>query len=740
MIDHSIKQAPAGMKKAFLNEKEGKALLSSFNIEVPKSFIACDAQDALVKIGSLTPPFVVKVVSEEILHKSDSGGVALNLSTAQEVAAAITRMQAIPAIAAARVDGWLIEEMIPSGLEIAIGGFFDAQFGPILMLGLGGVYIELLRDITFKICPITEQDAHDMVAGLKATAIFDGFRNGPIYNKSLLVQALLHIGGKDGLFLKHQDSISEIDINPLILTEARLVAVDARIIQKNQNAVPSTPLKIQPSTSQALIVEKFRPLFFPRNVAVLGASTKETTIANTFIRRLKEFGFVGQIFPIHPKADTIEGLKAYPNLLSAPEDIDYAYVAIGAERILKSIDLPPGKCHFIQIITAGFAETEQGRQQQDQLLRVASQSKIRLLGPNCLGTYSPAGKLTFPKDAPAEVGTIGIVSQSGGLSTDIIKRGQWRGLRFRSLVTIGNSVDVQPVELLEYYLADPATSAIGLYIEDIKDGRAVFELLRNARNIKPIVILRGGATQQGRIAAQSHTGALASDDQAWLAFVEQTFVELVETVDEFINALLALQCLQLRVTTPTRNVVLFGNGGGSSVLGADCFGRLGLDVSPFAPEVLNALEEIGFPPGTSMVNPIDTPVRTLQEKEGFIAKEILDIVYDKAKPDAVAMHLNLAAFAGRGANPVQNLIKVITETKQKRGLNTHFVLALRSDRSQELDALRREYIEMARLSGIPVYDEIYDMAKALKIVSNLERKVIAHKMEMTKGAIVPSAS
>lgn len=722
------------MESTFLNEKEGKALLSKFGVDVPKSFIAGTVECVSQKISSLRAPFVVKVVSEDILHKSDAGGVAINLHTTSEVVEAIRRMQTIPAIAAARVDGWLVEEMISSGMEVAIGGFYDRQFGPILMLGLGGIYIELLKDVTFRLCPITEQDAWDMINSLNTHQLLDGFRGGAVYNKQLLVQGLLNIGGKDGLFMAHQDMISELDINPLILTESRLVAVDARIIRKDPNRTKEPPIGDAVGVDVD-VLKKFAPLFFPKNVAVLGASTKDVIIANTFIRRLKEFGFRGNIYPIHPKANEIEGLKAYASLSQAPGDIDYAYVAISAERISPSIDLPPGKCKFIQIISAGFAETEQGRQQQEQLLHVARRSKIRLLGPNCLGTYSPAGKLTFPKDAPADVGTIGVVSQSGGLSTDIIKRGQWRGLRFSGLVTIGNSIDVKPVELLEYFLSDPATKAIGLYIEDIKDGRAVFDLLRNFHDLKPIVILRGGATRQGRMAAQSHTGALASGDEAWVALSEQTVVELVDTVDEFINALLALQFLQLRTVTPTHKVVLFGNGGGSSVLGADCFARSGLDVSPFAPETIAKLEDIGFPPGTSIINPIDTPVRTLQEKEGFIAKEILDIVYDEAKPEAVAMHLNLAAFAGRGTNnPLQTLIDIITQTKQKRGADTHFVLALRSDRSEELDALRREYIELARLAGIPVYDEIVDMAKALRIVSNLERKMILHKNQILANA------
>jgi len=707
-----------------MNEKAGKELLAEFGIASPRSFVARDADDARTRAAQMTAPFVVKVVSPDILHKSDAGGVALGLRDAGEVAAAIGRMRGLPAIGGARIDGWLVEEMVPRGLEVAIGGINDPQFGPMVMLGLGGIYIELLKDVSFRLCPITREDARAMVDELATSRLFDGFRGAPAYDRVLVVEALLKIGGEGGLFMSRQDEIEEIDINPLIHTGDRLIAVDARFIGRSGTR-PARPER--PARDRQALREHFGPLFRPETVAVLGASTKDVSIANTFIRRLREFGYAGDIYPIHPKADEVEGLKAYPSLAAVPRTVDYTYVAIGADRIAPAIDVPAGHCRFAQIISSGFDDSAEGRQKQQALLDTADRSGIRLLGPNCLGTYSPAGRLTFPKDAPEEAGTIGVVSQSGGLSTDIIKRGQWRGLRFSGLVTIGNSLDVKPVELLEYYLADPGTKAIGMYIEDIKNGRELFELLRATPDPKPVVILRGGATQQGQLAAQSHTGALASGQEAWQALSAQTCVELVDTVDEFINLLLALQFLQLRGSEPTRNVVLFGNGGGSSVLGADSFARSGLNVSPFASEVVQELEALGFPPGTSVNNPIDTPVRSLQEKEGFIAKEILDIVYEKARPDAIAMHLNLAAFVGRGtSNPLGNLISVITRTRSERGGDIHFVLALRSDRSEALDAMRREYIELARQSGIAVFDEVVDMARVLRAVSNLERKFIAH--------------
>lgn len=291
---------------------------------------------------------------------------------------------------------------------------------------------------------------------------------------------------------------------------------------------------------------------------------------------------------------------------------------------------------------------------------------------------------------------------------------------------MGNSADVKPHELVEYYFDDPQTRVVGLYIEDIREGRAFFDLLRRHPAPKPVVVLKGGRSELGRIAAASHTGALASDDKAWDALAAQLPVALTQTVDEFIDALVMLQALNLRPEKPTRRVALFGNGGGSSVLGADAFAHWGLEVAPFDGPARVALEAMGLPPGTSVANPIDTPVRTLQEKDGFVAAEILDHVCNLARPDAVAMHLNLAAFVGRGSvDPIGNLFAVIAETVRKYPGVAHFALALRSDGSPELDATRREYRERARHIGLPVFDEIAPMARALAIVGHLERRLAA---------------
>jgi acyl-CoA synthetase (NDP forming) len=238
------------------------------------------------------------------------------------------------------------------------------------------------------------------------------------------------------------------------------------------------------------------------------------------------------------------------------------------------------------------------------------------------------------------------------------------------------------------------------------------------------VILRGGRSAQGRLAAASHTGALAGDDRAWAALSAQTPCVRADTVDAFIDALLAFQMLALRPSQPTRRVVLFGNGGGTSVLATDAFAECGLDVTPFQRETIERLEGLKLPPGTSVVNPIDAPVATLQEDEGRVANRIFDIVYESALPDALVMHINLAAFVGRGGgDPIDNLIQAAVRVQQSHPGRAHFVIVLRVDGSPELDERRRYYRSVALGVGIPVYDELVEAAQALRAVRHIEQRL-----------------
>lgn len=478
------------------------------------------------------------------------------------------------------------------------------------------------------------------------------------------------------------------------------------------------------------VLETFRPLVEPRAIAVAGASASSVTLGNEIINHVRNFGFKGGIYPIHPSAEEVEGLRAYRTFADLPEIVDYAYISVAARSIPGLLSGAGGKVRFAQVSSSGFGETVAGKELEDHIVAAARAGGSRLVGPNCIGIYCPKGHLTWVGGVSPEPGPVGIVTQSGGLGTNMIRRGNERGVRFSSLVSVGNSADIGPNDLLEFYLADPDTGVVGLYLEDIKDGRRFFDILRAAAGAKPVILLRGGRSREGQRAAVSHTGAMASDERVWQAAVRQLGLVQAETLDEFMDILLAFQMLTPRPSKPTENVVLFGNGGGISVMGTDIFSSVGLSVPAFSEETRKPLDDLNLPPGTSVENPIDTPRSTLRVEGAGIVEKILEAAYASGDSDALVMHLNIASFVGSADqrfNILENLIQNALHVRARMEAHVHFALVLRSDGSAEADERKRTDRTQALALGIPVFDEIPEVARALAGVSRYERFLASRK-------------
>jgi acyl-CoA synthetase (NDP forming) len=222
--------AARAASRSSLDELAGKRLLAHFGISVPNSVLVQADEVLAPKLAGLKPPFVLKVMSPDILHKSDAGGVRVGLQDVSRLEEALQAMRAQPAIARARIDGFLVEEMAPQGMELVIGGLRDPQFGPLVMVGLGGIFVEVLQDVAFRICPIERIDALEMLEELKGRALLDGARGQPAVSRQALVDVLLKVGGESGLLMTLGDEIAEADLNPVIVSAHGAVAVDARFI------------------------------------------------------------------------------------------------------------------------------------------------------------------------------------------------------------------------------------------------------------------------------------------------------------------------------------------------------------------------------------------------------------------------------------------------------------------------------------------------------------------------------
>jgi len=468
------------------------------------------------------------------------------------------------------------------------------------------------------------------------------------------------------------------------------------------------------------VLETFRPLFEPATIAVVGASTTSVSGGNRFIRHLRNFGYTGNIFPVHPTAAEIEGLPAFPSFAAIDTPVDYAYVAVAARSASTVIRSGKDRVRFAQVMSSGFGETAGGEGLEADLLAAARDSGVRVIGPNCLGIYSPRARVTFTEGTASETGPIGVVCQSGGLGIDIIRRGQNRGLRFSGLVTIGNAADLSASELIEYFVASPETRVIGLYLESTKEGRRLFEVLRAAGARKPVVLLKGGRTRQGRRAAASHTGALAGSDEAWQALGRQTGMPVVDNLDSFLDALLAFQCMTLRPVA-SRKVVLFGNGGGTSVLGTDAFDRCGFAVPALDAPTVARLEALELPAGSTVTNPIDVPAGAMQQNEGRVAEQIIEVVASQGQADALVIHVNMTVILSfRHVDMVGNIVGAALKMRDRAAKTIHVALVLRSDGEREIEERKREYRRAAVDRGIAVFDELPAAAQALACVRAVE--------------------
>ena len=227
-----IIEAATELGRTNMDEENSKKLLESFGVSVPKACILTEPSQAGKVFSSVRPPVVAKIISKDVIHKSDIGGVRVGINTAIELEMALAEIEKSVFRHTTNVEGFLVEEMIPEGHEVVVGGLTDRTFGPLIMFGLGGIYVEILADVSFRICPITRMEARDMIEELKTVELLRGARGGLRASEDLIVDTLMRVGGKDGLMMTLEDKISEIDINPLIISHKEAVAVDARVILK----------------------------------------------------------------------------------------------------------------------------------------------------------------------------------------------------------------------------------------------------------------------------------------------------------------------------------------------------------------------------------------------------------------------------------------------------------------------------------------------------------------------------
>ncbi|GBD10941.1 Succinate--CoA ligase [ADP-forming] subunit alpha [bacterium HR23] len=366
-------------------------------------------------------------------------------------------------------------------------------------------------------------------------------------------------------------------------------------------------------------------LFHPRSIAVVGASPDPEKMGHRYVRILKEFGFPGPIYPIHPKAPDILGLRAYPSLLDVPGTVDYVISCIPAPNILELVEECARKgVRLIHSYTARFRET--GRHDaaslEQEFLRRARQAGIRILGPNCMGLYYPKMGISFKHNMAREPGTVGVLSQSGGNAVEMVFDGSLRGLRFSKVISYGNAVDLNEADFMEYFADDLETQVVCAYIEGVKEGRRFFRALKRAAQRKPVVVLKGGRTSAGRRAVASHTASLAGERELWRALVRQAGAVRVDTMEEMVDTAIAFAFC--KPGTGLR-VGVVGGGGGRSVASADECEEVGLWVVPIPDDMRRAWRELDPSVADWLGNPADG---SILQGSPLTVERVLDMMAD----------------------------------------------------------------------------------------------------------------
>ncbi|MDX6743356.1 acetate--CoA ligase family protein [Actinocorallia sp. A-T 12471] len=695
-----------------LPEHEVKALVSGFGVRVPRGAHVAVGGDVRAAASELTPPLVVKAYGPALLHKSDAGAVALGNASAEAAADAAAAMLArgVPA------EGFLVEEQAAPGVEVIIGAVRDPAFGPVLLVGLGGVLTEVMNDAALRLLPVTEADVRDMLGELRGKALLAGYRGRPGVDVDALVKTVLAVA--DALDSPEFAGFAEFELNPVICSPDGVIAVDARLVPGSEEgtshraaAVPSQEGTHQTFTSAAHQKVTFDALFAPRAVAVVGASTRKPNFGNMFLGFYQKV-FSGPIYAVHPTAESIDGVPCVKSLAEA--DVDYALVAVPASQCAEVVAQASG-IPFVQVMSGGFGET--GDSSAEDALLAAIPSGTRLLGPNCMGVYSPAGGQTFLGGVQGPPGSVSVVSQSGGLAGEVIKVGERRGLAYAKVATVGNSLDVTPADLLSYLGEDPSTSAIGLYLEDPRDGVALRAALAGCP--KPVVALVGGRSAQGRQAAASHTGGMIGDGRVWTALSRQTGLALVTSQDDLVGVLDFFDQHAGR-DAPGEGVLVIGPSGGASVLAADTFDAAGLTLDGFPAEARAALRALGLGAGTSLANPLEAPVGPRADP-ALVARAVTAILEHRAYPDVVA-HVNAQSFFtfGDSVEPLLAYTRAIADL-QRALPRTRITLVLRNGECAPAgveDAVRAA----AREGGVPLYRGMEAAASAISAATAALRR------------------
>ncbi|HEX2014928.1 MAG TPA: acetate--CoA ligase family protein [Nitrososphaera sp.] len=586
-------------KEKVITEELAKQVLTEYGVKVPKYALAKSGTEAEKMAGEVGFPLVAKIVSPQILHKTDLKGVKVGITSETQARETFEDMHGRLSTQY-NVKGVLLEKMAaPGGIELIVGLQNDPQFGPVIMAGIGGIYTEIFKDVSFRVLPITKEDALSMIEDLKGKQILRGFRGMGAVDKDMLAEALVNIGRFGTEMAPYYESV---DFNPVIFYEKDYVVVDAKILLKDK-----PDLEV---VSNAKPDSEYMDLFFnAKSVALVGASPEAGKVGNSVLESLVKHDYKGKVFPVNAKGyPEIMGIRAYKSIEDIPEKVDVVVVTVDLKFVPDLLKSAAKKdIHNFVVISGGGKELGGERAAiEAQVKDLSQQLRIRIIGPNCIGMFNGESRLDCAFQGHARMlrpknGSVAFLSQSGTVGIAFMESADTFGMS--KMISYGNRSDVDEADMIWYLSEDPQTDVIGLYVEGLGDGRKFMNTAKRVMNErqKPIVVFKNGRTARGAKQAASHTGSLGGSYGVVKGALDQAGVISVDSYEELTAS---LKALAWQPVPEGGRVAMVTNGAGPIIAAIDNFERLGLQVAEISDQTKKAFKD-HYPATYVIGNPCD---------------------------------------------------------------------------------------------------------------------------------------
>ena len=600
-----------------ITEESSKEILGEYGIKVPKYALVTNSDEAAQKSKEIGFPLVAKIVSPDILHKTDVGGVKIGLGSENEVKKAFDDMF-YRLKEKFDVKGVLLEKMVPEGVELIIGLQNDFQFGPSIMVGLGGIYTELFKDVSFRVLPVTKGDALKMLESLRGKDILKGFRGSKPIDLDMLSEAIVNIGT---LGVDMAGKYESIDFNPVVVYPDSYYVVDAKIILKEKSSDNAISIA-NPDSS-------YMDLFFnAKSVALIGASPEPGKIGNSVMESLVKHDYKGKVYPVNAKGySEIMGVKAYKNLLDVKDPVDVVIVTVDL-KFVPDLLTECGKKNIHNMVIISGGGKELGGERADIEKRIQDLSRelnVRIIGPNCIGIFNGENRLDCAFQGHLRMlrpkqGNVAFLSQSGTVGIAFMETSDAFGLS--KMISYGNRSDVDEADMIHYLAQDPNTNVIGLYVEGLGDGR---KFMNSAKNVikehqKPIVVFKNGRSTKGAKQAASHTGSLGGSFAVISGAFEQTGIISVDSYEELTSA---LKALTWQPVPKGNKIAMVTNGAGPIIAAIDNFERLNLELAQLSDQTMQSFKE-HYPATYVIGNPCDVTGSASADDYRFAIQSFLD--------------------------------------------------------------------------------------------------------------------